>query len=229
MSNLCHIAFIMDGNGRWAQRKGKKRSDGHRAGADTMQDIVNICFDKGIKHVTVYALSTENFIQRPKDEIDELLVLVRQHLKHSSKHFNRLLNKGIKVEFLGDLTVFDNEILDTIKKVRQDTLDCSNGQFNIALNYGSRDEIINAVNLCVDSNTKVTQESFNRYLYTKNIPDPDLIIRTGGDIRLSNFLLYQAAYSELYFSNTLWPDFSKKELDDIISNYSSRKRNFGSV
>ena len=219
----------MDGNGRWATNRNKKRSDGHRAGAETMQNIVNSCFDKGIKYVTVYALSTENIKNRPDDELQGLFDLLRQHLKHSSSHFKKLLNKGIKVEFLGDLNVLDEDILDTIRQVRHDTRDCENGQFNIAINYGARDEIANAVNMCVDSHIKVDAESFKDFLYTKNISDPDLIVRTGGDMRLSNFLLYQAAYAELYFSDTLWPDFDDKELTKIIYQFEMRNRRYGGL
>ncbi|MDR3022332.1 MAG: di-trans,poly-cis-decaprenylcistransferase [Clostridiales bacterium] len=224
-----HIAFIMDGNGRWASKQNKKRIDGHKAGADTMQKIVDVCFDKGIKHVTIYALSTENLKYRPKEEIDSLIDLVNSHLKNSSSYFKRLLKRDIKVEFFGDLSKFDDNILDTIKDVRSKTLHCTHGQFNIAINYGARDELAMAVNLCVDSNTKVDGDSLSKFLYTKNMPDPDIIVRTGGDVRLSNFMLYQAAYSELFFSKTLWPDFCERELDSIIEEFYTRKRNFGRV
>ncbi|MDR1138665.1 MAG: di-trans,poly-cis-decaprenylcistransferase [Clostridiales bacterium] len=229
MKGLQHIAFIMDGNGRWAQHKGKRRAEGHKAGVHAMQKIVDACFDKGIRYVTVYALSTENFRNRPSQEIDELLDLVRQYLNNSNSHFKKIVDRGIKLEFLGDLTVFDNDILDTIRQVRQDTQHCTNGQFNIAINYGSRDEIVNAINLCVDSNTKIDVDTLSNYLYTKHVPDPDLVVRTGGEMRLSNFLLLQSAYSELHFCNTLWPDFAPQELDSVLEQYYSRKRKFGGV
>lgn len=229
MTNLQHIAFIMDGNGRWAEKRGKKRSDGHKAGAQTMQDIVNCCFDMGIRYVTVYALSTENFKNRPKQEIKELFELIRQHLKSSSSQFKKLINSGIRIEFLGDLTKLDEDILDTIRQVRYDTRHCNCGQLNIAINYGARDELVQAINLCVDAKLRVNEESFKKYLYTKDIADPDLIVRSGGDMRLSNFLLFQAAYSELYFTKTLWPDFDKQELQKVVKDFEARRRKFGGV
>lgn len=219
------VAFIMDGNGRWAEKRGLKRKDGHRVGVDVLLDIAKYAFRKGIKYVTVYAFSTENK-KRPLDEVSGLMSLMRQHFKSTFKEFKEL---GIKLVTIGDKSYFPNDINQGISELEEESESLKGGVFCLALNYGGRDEIINAVNKAAKSKKKVTEETFKEFLYTKNIPDPDLIIRTGGEMRLSNFLLYQSAYSELFFTNTLWPDFERQEFDKILDDYALRNRRFGGV
>lgn len=220
-----HIALIMDGNGRWAKRRFRPRSYGHRMGVQNMVRICSHAFRLGVRIVTVYALSTEN-LYRPREELDGLFELIRTYF---SKKKDKLLEMGVKINVIGDLTVFPADIRENILRVMDETNGCTDGLVNICLDYGSRQEIVRAVNAAVAQGRFVDEASFSALLQTGGLPDPDLIIRTGGEVRLSNFLLYQAAYSELYFSNKMWPEFSKRDLEKAIENYSARDRRFGNV
>ena len=220
-----HIALIMDGNGRWAKRRFRPRSYGHRMGVQNMVRICSHAFRLGVRIVTVYALSTEN-LYRPREELDGLFELIRTYF---SKKKDKLLEMGVKINVIGDLTVFPADIRENILRVMDETNGCTDGLFNICLDYGSRQEIVRAVNAAVAQGRFVDEASFSALLQTGGLPDPDLIIRTGGEVRLSNFLLYQAAYSELYFSNKMWPEFSKRDLEKAIENYSARDRRFGNI
>ena len=220
-----HIALIMDGNGRWAKRRFRPRSYGHRVGVQNMVRICTHAFRLGVRIVTVYALSTEN-LYRPKEELNVLFDLIRAYF---SKKKDKLLEMGVKINVIGDLTVFPADIRDNILRVMDDTRSLTDGLLNICLDYGSRQEIVRAVNAAVAQGRFVDEASFAALLQTGGLPDPDLIIRTGGEVRLSNFLLYQAAYSELYFSNKMWPEFSRRDLEKAIENYSARDRRFGNV
>ena len=220
-----HIALIMDGNGRWAKRRFRPRSYGHRMGVQNMVRICSHAFRLGVRIVTVYALSTEN-LYRPREELDGLFELIRTYF---SKKKDKLLEMGVKINVIGDLTVFPADFRENILRVMDETNGCTDGLFNICLDYGSRQEIVRAVNAAVAQGRFVDEASFSALLQTGGLPDPDLIIRTGGEVRLSNFLLYQAAYSELYFSNKMWPEFSKRDLEKAIENYSARDRRFGNV
>ena len=220
-----HVAFIMDGNGRWARRRFRPRAFGHRAGVQSMTKVCSHAFKLGIRIVTVYALSTEN-LSRPKEELDELFDLIRTYF---GKRRDKLLEMQVKINILGDISVLPEDVQRDILEVTQETAHFSEGLFNICINYGARQEIVRAVNAAVSYGRFVDEASFKDLLSTAGIPDPDLIIRTGGEVRLSNFLLYQAAYSELYFSKRMWPEFSKRDLERAIENYSARDRRFGNV
>ena len=220
-----HVAFIMDGNGRWAKKRGLSRKFGHKAGVETLLSILNKSFEIGIKYVTVYAFSTENW-NRPKEEVDALLELFRVYF---TSKFDVLLKNRIKINIWGDVSSFPEDIKNMIDEIEKQNVDDYVGTFNIALNYGGRNEIVNAINYAVENNIKVDENSIKDLLYSKQAPDPDVVIRTGGEQRLSNFLLYQSAYSELFFTKTLWPDFTPEELLDILTEYQSRDRRFGKV
>ena len=220
-----HVAFIMDGNGRWAKNKGLPRTVGHREGVKTLMKVLDFSLNAKIKYVSVYAFSTENW-NRPKEEVDALMGLIKTYF---GTEFKKITKKGIKVCVLGDKSVFDDDIKNLINQVESADIPNPIGQLNVALNYGGRSEIVSAVNKAVQQTLKVDENSFKELLYTTTIPDPDIIIRTGGEMRLSNFLLYQCAYSELYFTQTLWPDFNEKELSEILTDFASRDRRFGKV
>ena len=227
-----HIGIIMDGNGRWAKKRGLPRSAGHAAGAKTFERIVEDAGNIGIKIVTVYAFSTENW-QRPKDEVEALMRLLEDYLDNG---LAKLAGKNTAIKFIGDVSVFSAEFQEKICHVEKATKDNSGLLINVALNYGSRNEIASAVKdialqvkngeLSVD---EINEDTISSHLYTRGLPDPDLIIRPSGECRLSNFLMWQGAYSELWFSNCLWPDFSKDELLKAISDYQKRNRRFGGV
>ena len=220
-----HVAFIMDGNGRWAKKRGLSRKFGHKAGVETLLDILKKSFEIGIKYVTVFAFSTENW-NRPKEEVDALMNLFRSYF---SSKFDILIKNKIKINVWGDKSSFPDDIKSMINEIECQNVDDCIGTFNVALNYGGRNEIINAINFAVENKIKVDENSVKNLFYSKYTPDPDVIIRTGGEQRLSNFLLYQCAYSELFFTKTLWPDFTEKELVDILNEYQNRDRRFGKV
>ena len=220
-----HIAFIMDGNGRWAQRRFRPRGYGHKMGVQNMFKICSHAFKLGVRIVTVYALSTEN-LSRPKEELDELFELIRLYF---GKKRDKLIEMQAKINVLGDISVLPEDVQNDILEVTEETANYSEGLFNICINYGARQEIVRAVNAAVSYGRFVDEASFKDLLSTAGVPDPDLIIRTGGEVRLSNFLLYQAAYSELYFSKKMWPEFSRRDLERAIENYSARDRRFGNV
>ena len=222
---LKHIAFIMDGNGRWAKKRGMPRTYGHTVGAKVFKNIIEYCGASGIKAVTVYAFSTENW-KRPKEEVDTILSLFTDYLADAELSWRE---KDIQVHFLGSKDVFPPEIKERMMKLEQDSADRSQ-ILNIAVNYGGRDDIVHAVNeLIAEGKTKIIEDDITSHLYTKNSPPPDLIVRTGNEVRLSNFLMWDSAYSELYFTATLWPDFDEKCVDECVREFYGRKRRYGGV
>ncbi len=232
MDNLnipIHLAIIMDGNGRWAKQRNKLRGFGHKEGVKRVKDITKACDNLGIKYLTLYAFSTENW-NRPQSEVDGLMDLLVVFL---NKELKELHEKGVKITTIGDLSRLPEKPLKAVKNAIELTKNNKNIQLNIALNYGSRAEIVHAVkHIATDYNNQVeriTEEVISKYLYTSDMPDPDFVIRTSGEIRLSNFLLYQLAYSEMYFTDVLWPDFKEEELIIALKEFSNRKRRFGKV
>ena len=208
-----HVGFIMDGNGRWAKLRGKPRTYGHSKGADAIQGVVKGCYKTGIKAVSLYAFSTENW-SRPKEEVDKIFDLLAKFLK---KHVKTLIKYEARLNISGDISVLPTHLLTEIESVLEKTKHFTENTLNIALNYGSRLEIVRAVNNIIKEGVEnITEEDFSKYLYTANLPDVDLIVRTSGECRLSNFLLYQSAYAELYFTDVLWPDFSEEELEKAL-------------
>lgn len=220
-----HIAFIMDGNGRWAAKRLLPRKFGHKEGVKVMRSVISDCVKLGIKVISLFAFSTENR-NRPKDEVDALMQLIKDNIYDMLKE---LIQEGVKVVFMGDLNFFDEDIKVSLNRVVEESKSGTKAIINIGLNYGGRDEIVRAVNECVKEGKAVSGQDFARHLYTDGLPDPDLIVRTSGEYRLSNFMLYQAAYSELIVTDTLWPDFNKKELIKVLTQYSKRERRFGKV
>ena len=220
-----HVAVIMDGNGRWAQKRGLPRSAGHRAGAEMFRRIGTYCKELRIDYLTVYAFSTENW-KRPQDEVDGIMRLLKQYLHECIDTMERDRNR---LRFLGDLSVLDEETRALICRTDEISARIDGFQANICLNYGGRDEILHAARECTAAGEELTEENFAKHLYSAGVPDPELIIRPSGEIRLSNFLLWQCAYSELYFCDTLWPDFDERTLDAAIIDYQKRDRRFGGV
>ncbi len=225
-----HIAIIMDGNGRWAQQRGLLRTDGHRAGADAVRKIVTECRKLGIEHLTLYTFSQENW-QRPKDEISTLFSLLVEFL---GKEVPLMIEKGISLNVLGDIDALPlaarTALMHGIKRTAPSHDNPTQMQLNLALNYGGRHEILRAVRLMMAEGiaaNNVDENEFRKYLYTKDMPDPDLVIRTSGEIRISNYLLFQSAYSEFYFCDALWPDFGPEHLHLALQSYASRSRRFG--
>ena len=224
-SGLRHVAFIMDGNGRWATRRSLPREAGHIRGGSAMRDTMHRCDDFGIACVTVYAFSTENW-KRPKREIDAIMDLLDQYIAEGKRDN---VKNNAKYRFIGDIDALGEDVVRRCRELEEITKD-NRLLFNVALNYGSRAEIVRAVNkLISEGKTNVTEDDVSNSLYTAGIPDPDLIIRTAGEYRLSNFLMWQAAYSEIYITDTLWPDFDRDALVRAICDFSKRKRNFGAV
>ena len=222
-----HIAIIMDGNGRWAKKRHLPRSAGHVAGAKTFKEIARYCNRIGLEYLTVYAFSTENW-KRPKEEVDNIMDLLRDYLK-DAKNFK---DENIKVKFIGDIEVLPEDIRLLIKDAEVNSVDATGLHLNIALNYGGRDELVHACKLLVSdgiSAEDITEEAISSRLYTAGQPDPDMIIRPSGEFRLSNYLVWQSAYSEFWFANVLWPDFTPKDLEKAIDNYNGRNRRFGGV
>lgn len=218
-----HIAIIMDGNGRWAKKRLMPRSYGHRHGLDRMIGLMERAFDLGIEYVTVYALSTEN-LNRPKDELEGLYNLIRNYFLDCMR---KVCARGVKFRALGDITMLPDDVQKLLRQAEDETAHYEGRGVNVAICYGARMEIVNAVNRAIEKGEKVTEESFSNLLYTHHQPDPDLMIRTGKEQRLSNFLLYQSAYAELYFSDKMFPEFSDRDLEDAIVWFSTRKRRFG--
>jgi len=222
-----HIAIIMDGNRRWAAARGLPPEKGHEAGAQNLENIVNHCRDLGIKYLTVYALSTENWRNRSVKEVKGIFNLLLRIVKEKREEYRR---SGIRFFVLGNFQAFPLKVKAGIKKIMDIVLDKERIKFNVALNYGGRDEIVNAIKNIIKDGVKpdkVNEELVSKYLYTKDQPDPDLIIRPGGEFRLSNFLLWQLSYAELYFTNIFWPDFTPKKLDKAIIWYQQRHRRMG--
>ena len=221
-----HIAFIMDGNGRWALSKGLQRSIGHRYGIKALKRTFQYVFNLGIKYMSIYAFSKEN-LKRPKEEVQTIMKLLDEYIDDC---LPELLNNKIRLNIMGDINILNDASKKKIEKALEDTAGFSDKVLNIAFNYSGRDEIIRAANQALMNGYKeLDQKVLEKYLYSAGIPDPDLIIRTSGEQRISNFMLYQSAYSELYFTKTLWPDFSKKTLDAALRSYKNRHRKFGDV
>lgn len=223
--SLGHIAFIMDGNGRWAKKRGMPREYGHKKGAETMKNVVRYCGSLGINCVTVYAFSTENW-KRPENEVNAIMELLGQYIDY---FYTVMEEDDIQLHFLGDKSRFSPELRERLEKAESDSK--TNGRIlNIALNYGGRDEIVHAVNsLIKQGKTEVTESDIEANLYTAHCPPPDLIVRTAGEIRTSNFLMWQGAYSELYFTDVLWPDYSEDDVDKAVTEFYKRTRRFGAV
>lgn len=233
VSNLPrHVAVIMDGNGRWAQRRGLPRTAGHKAGAENFRTIATYCKDLGMDYLTVYAFSTENW-KRPQGEVDAIMGLLDQYLHESIETMAR---DNIRLRFLGDVSVLSPRLRALIDETDEITRHIEGFQANICLNYGGRDELVRAARRfaqdCLDGKKTpegLTETGFSDYLWSAGLPDPELLIRPGGEVRVSNFLLWQCAYSEIYVTDTLWPDFGKEELDKAIAWYQTRDRRFGGL
>ena len=219
-----HIAIIMDGNGRWAKKRLLPRTAGHKAGLDAFVDTVDVCSDIGIKYLTVYAFSCENW-NREKSEVSALMELMSNGI---TKYEPEMKRKNIKLKLVGDMNMFAPVYRDALTGV-EDRLTGNTGMvLSVCLSYGGRQEIVHAVNeILKESKKEITDRDIQEHLYTKNIPDPDLIIRTSGEYRISNFLLWQSAYAEYYFTDVLWPDFDKNELMKALESYSKRERRYG--
>ena len=227
-----HIAIILDGNGRWAKKKGMPRNYGHAQGSKNVERICEDAYRLGVKYLTVYAFSTENW-KRPQDEVDALMNLLRNYMKTCLKTAEK---NRMRVRVLGDKTALDEDIKSRIEELEEATKDNDGLNFQIALNYGSRDEMVRAMKrMCMNCKMgtvepeQISEALFESYLDTHDIPDPDLMIRTSGEQRLSNYLLWQLAYSEFYFTDVLWPDFTKEELIKAIEYFNGRDRRFGGV
>lgn len=226
MNNLpLHVGIIMDGNGRWAKKRIQPRAFGHKAGMNRMISLAEHARSIGIKYLTLYVLSTEN-LSRPQEELDGLFGLFRKYFKNN---VDKLYKKSSGVKIIGDRSALPEDIQKLLEDSEKNSPAGATFTLIFAINYGSRAEVVNAVNRAVEKGEKVTAESFASLLYTDGVPDPDLIIRTGGEVRLSNFLMYQAAYAELYFTDVLFPDFSDAEFDKAIENYAARDRRFGKI
>ena len=222
-----HIAIIMDGNGRWAKRRSLPRTAGHAAGSKNFKTIARYGNKIGLKYMTVYAFSTENW-KRPPEEVKNIMNILRDYLK-DAKNFK---DENIKVKFIGDISALDEDIKILIADAEKESENATGMHLNIALNYGGRDEIVKAVQKIIAKGIRpedVTEETISENLYTAGMPDPDFIIRPSGEYRLSNYLIWQAAYSEYWFSNILWPDFKPKHLDMAIEDYNKRNRRYGGV
>ena len=225
VGTLRHIAFIMDGNGRWAQRRGQPREFGHRAGVKSLMRVSEYCRKRGIEAVTVYAFSTENW-KRPEKEVNAILRLLEQYLDQSIRDREK---NAVHITFLGDVSVFSESFREKMRCAEESTRMYSS-TINIALNYGGRAEIVHAYRkLLTEGKSDISEDDVSNALYTAHLPPVDLIVRTGGDLRLSNFLLWQAAYAELYFTDTLWPDLNEKDVDLAIDSFYSRKRRYGGI
>ena len=231
--NICnHIAIIMDGNGRWAKKRGMPRSYGHKKGAENVVNITRSMKDSGVKYLTLYAFSTENW-QRSEDEVQALMELLNNYLDNE---FQEIMENDVKIVFIGERYMLSKTLQQKIQFVEDKSKNNKSLTLCIALSYGSRQEILATVKKISKlvkngdlSEDDISQETISSLLYTKDIPDPDILIRTSGEQRISNYLLWQIAYTELFFTDTLWPDFSKNELDEIIKKYSNRERRYGKI
>jgi undecaprenyl diphosphate synthase len=225
MNPVNHVAIIMDGNGRWGIKHKNSRNAGHRAGLDTVEAVINQCLKKKIKFLTLYTFSSENW-KRPKNEITFLFRLLENFL---NKKINKIIEKDIKLKFIGELNKLPTKLQKLIKLSEKKTGKKRLLQVNIALNYGSRIELINAIKKINKKRIKVNENNINKNLYSKDLPDPDILIRTGDTHRLSNFLLWQLSYTEIFFKKKLWPDFNVKDFNNILDKFKNVKRNFGSI
>ena len=226
MNHLKHVAIIMDGNGRWGLKKKKSRNYGHLKGIKAVEKIIKSSVKQSVPYLTLYTFSTENW-KRPENEINFLFNLIRTSLK---KNLKRIIKQGIKINIIGKRKGLPKDIIKIINLVENKTFNNKRINLNLALNYGSKEEMLNAFKIILSKKEKnISIKNFEENLYTKNIPDPDLLIRTGGNKRLSNFLLWQIAYAEIFFVNKLWPDFNEKDFNDIVMKYKKIKRNFGKI
>lgn len=220
-----HIAIILDGNGRWAKKRGLPRNLGHRQGVETLIKISRYCADIGLKNLTVYAFSTENW-NRPKDEVDYLMNLLEEYFNGLDKKLNK---RNIRIKVIGEKTKLSERLLYIINEVQEKSKNNTGMLLNIAFNYGGKDEIVNAFKTMIKDNVIISKENVDKYLYTSESGNVDLLIRTSGEQRVSNFLLWQIAYAEMYFTKVYWPDFNKKELNKALEIYQNRDRRFGGI
>ena len=227
-----HIAIIMDGNGRWAKKRLLPRTAGHAAGAETFRKIALYCREIGVKYLTVYAFSTENW-KRPQEEVSKIMSLMKDYLLEAIRDMQK---NHVRIEFFGDLTALHPELQELAAEARRESEVYTDSQVNMCINYGSRDELIRAAKgwakTCVETGQdpdSLTEETMSGLLYSAEVPDPDLVIRPGGELRISNFLLWQTAYAELYFTDVLWPDFDEAELDKAIEAFRARNRRYGGI
>ena len=226
MNKLNHIAIIMDGNGRWGLKKKKSRNYGHLKGIKTVETVIKSSLIKKIPYLTLYTFSTENW-KRPENEINFLFDLIRKSLK---KKINKIIKQGIRVNIIGDRKGLPKDIIKIVKLIEKKTIKNKKITLNLALNYGSKEEIINACKkLTAKKDAKINISNFEKELYTNNIPDPEILIRTGGAKRLSNFLLWQLAYTEIFFVDKLWPDFNENDYNKVLGKFYRIKRNFGNI
>jgi undecaprenyl diphosphate synthase len=225
MNPVKHVAIIMDGNGRWGIKYKQSRNAGHREGLNTVDLIINQCIQHKIKLLTLYAFSSENW-KRPTSEITFLFKLLESFLK---KKINEIIKKDIKLKFIGELNKLPIKLQKLIKLSEKKTFNKKSLQVNIALNYGSKIELINTIKKIKNKKIKINEKNIDMNLYTKNLPDPDILIRTGDTHRLSNFLLWQLSYTEIFFEKKLWPDFKSKDFKKILNKFKNIKRNFGSI
>lgn len=221
-----HIAIIMDGNGRWATRRGLPRNFGHKAGCENLKKIVEHIYDLGIKCATFFVFSTENW-SRPKEEIDGIFDVVRDYIQQDGEEFVR---RGAKIVISGDYKKLPSDIVEAFDDLIEKTKDGTEFTLNLAVNYGARDELLRAFNLAKNAGVELNDPAdLEQFLYTAGLPELDFVIRTSGELRLSNFMLWQLSYSELYFTKTFWPSFTPKELQKALINFQNRKRRFGAV
>ena len=223
-----HIAIIMDGNGRWAKEKGKLRVEGHKKGAENIEKIIDYSIKLGVKYLTVYAFSTENW-KRPEVEVKALMKLFAKYLEDKKEELKK---QGVKLLVTGTEENIPNKLLKKIRDTEEYLSDCNQITFNIAFNYGGRKEIVDGINKIIKENREnkeINEEEFKKYMYRPEIPDPELVIRTSGEFRVSSFLLWEIAYSEFYVTNVYWPDFDEREYDLAIASYNKRDRRFGGV
>ncbi len=220
-----HVAIIMDGNGRWGLKKKKSRNYGHKKGLETVEKIIEAAVYKKIKYLTLFVFSTENW-KRPVKEVNYLIRLLNKYI---DKEISNLLKKNIKINVIGDISPFPNILKNKLKKISSLSKTNNKIQINMALNYGSRQEIIKAINSLNKNNLKINEKNINKFLYTHDVPEPEILIRTGNTKRISNFLTWQIIYSEIFFVKKMWPDFSKNDFYKIIENYKKIERKFGGL
>ena len=225
MNPVNHVAIIMDGNGRWGLKQKNSRNAGHRAGLDSIESIINECLKINIKYLTLYTFSTENW-KRPKKEINFLFNLLEKFLNNKIQN---LIEKNIKLKFVGELNRLPHKLKKLIKTSELKTSKNSSLEVNIALNYGSKSELINSIKTVLKKKIKINEKNINKYLYTSDIAEPDILIRTGNTHRLSNFMLWQIAYTEIFFEKKLWPDFTVNDFKKVLSKFKKIQRNYGSI
>ena len=225
MNSPKHVAIIMDGNGRWGLRKKKSRNYGHTEGVKVVEKIIEASISNKIKYLTLYTFSTENW-KRPKKEIFFLIYLLEKYI---DQQFETLLKKNIKLKILGNINKFPSSLKKKLNKAQKISNNNNKIQINLALNYGSKEEIMTSVKKIIKSSKPINEKNIKKYLYTKDIPDPEILIRTGNRFRLSNFLLWQISYTEIFFVKKLWPDFNKNDFNKIIFQFKKMRRNFGGI